>query len=206
MLKGNIYLPILAAIVMVGMLDTPAHAQAQNQQPAQQQPQTPPPPRQPKGPTFSMADVMAKIKAQNAAEAKLAKERDARFRQAMEEQERLARETTEKRNAAEARSNALSAQIERDFAAIQEMKGVLEQHQGNLGELFGVTRQIAGDAAGVLNNSLINTQIEVPAGEEGRVDFLRRVASAKELPSILELERMWMEILGEIKGDAEVAR
>lgn len=86
------------------------------------------------------------------------------------------------------------------------MNLLLEQHQGNLGELFGVTRQIAGDAAGVLDNSMVNAELKVIEGQENRVDFLRRIATAKELPSIVELERMWIEILYEINADTQTAR
>ncbi len=208
MLQGKIYPVLLSAMTVLclsGMPDT-SLAQAQTQAPAQTQ--TAPVTEPPKGPvsTFSMSGVMVKIKVQNAAEAKLAKERVANFTKAMQEQERLAQETVAKRNAAEARSSSLSQQYDDNYNRIGEMNLLLEQHQGNLGELFGVTRQIAGDAAGVLDNSMVNAELKVAEGQENRIDFLRRIAVAKELPSIVELERLWLEMLYEINADAQTAR
>jgi biopolymer transport protein ExbB len=205
MLQGKISPVLLSVLSLVSLSGAPIMSVAQ----AQAQAQTPPPaPTQTQAPasTFSMSAVMAKIKEQNAAEAKLSQQRQANFRKAMEEQETLAKETVAKRNAAEARSASLSQQYDDNYNRIGEMNLLLEQHQGNLGELFGVTRQISGDAAGVLNNSLINAELEVVEGQENRVDFLRRIASARELPSIVELERIWLEMLYEIKADAQTAR
>ena len=207
MLQGKIYPALLSAIaaICLSALTGMVYAQAQ-QAPAQTQ--AAPTPAVPKGPVFkfSIADVMAKIKAQNAEESKLAKDRVVSFTKAMEEQERLARETIAKRNAAEARSTSLSTQYDVNYNRTVEMNLLLEQHQGNLGELFGVTRQIAGDAAGVLDNSMVNAELKAIEGQEHRIDFLRRIATAKELPSIVELERMWLDILYEINADSQTAR
>src|SRR5690606_25493734 len=98
------------------------------------------------------------------------------------------------------------AQYDENETTIEEMQTLLELHQGNLGELFGVTRQIAGDAAGQLGSSLISTQFPASEGGEDRVDFLRRLASAQALPSILELERMWLELMQEMTEDSKVLR
>ena len=82
----------------------------------------------------------------------------------------------------------------------------MTERQGNLGELFGVTRQVAGDAATVLQQSLLSTQYGVPAEGEERADFLRRMAGATALPSIVELERLWYEILREMSDSAKVVK
>ncbi len=212
MLQGKINPVLLSVVIMFGLTVASGVTFAQAEKKASAQAQTPAPaqsvPEQPKGPVFkfSLSDVMSKIKAQNAAEAKQSKEREVSFRKAMEEQERLFKETLAKRNAAEARSGTLSKQYDEDFNRIQDMKALLEQNQGNLGELFGVTRQIAGDASGVLSNSMINTQIKPVAGAEDRVDFLRRLAAAKELPNIVDLERMWYELMFEMNADSQVMK
>src|SRR5690606_23658586 len=103
-------------------------------------------------------------------------------------------------------SNALDTEWNANDAHINDMNVLLRQHQGNLGELFGVTRQVAGDSAGVLNQSLINTQLATPEGQESRVDFMRRIAGAKELPAFSELERMWYELQREMTESGKVAK
>jgi biopolymer transport protein ExbB len=82
----------------------------------------------------------------------------------------------------------------------------LDIAEGNLGELFGVTRQIAGDTAGVLSESLVNTQIKTPEGQEDRLEFMQRIAAATALPSMTDLERMWFEIMGEMEAQTQTVR
>ncbi|MBF8270354.1 MAG: MotA ExbB protein [Gammaproteobacteria bacterium] len=139
-------------------------------------------------------------------EAKQSAQRLTNFKNDLASQERKVNEASAKRSAAEANSNALSKLFDANEAHIKELKMLLDQHQGNLGELFGVTRQIAGDAANVLQESLISVQFPADEGEEDRVAFLRREAGAKELPSILELERIWFELQREMTESGKVVR
>ena len=83
---------------------------------------------------------------------------------------------------------------------------LLRESEGNLGELFGVTRQVAGDAATVLSQSVLSTQYGIPTEGEERADFLRRVAAARALPSIVELERLWYEIVREMTDAGKVVK
>jgi len=86
------------------------------------------------------------------------------------------------------------------------MEELLKQYQGNLGELFGVTRQVAGDSATVLNQSLLTVQFPATEGQESREDLMRRIAAAKTLPAFAELERMWFELHREMTENGKVAR
>jgi biopolymer transport protein ExbB len=137
-------------------------------------------------------------------EAALTRERVARFQAELQRQERLAREAETRRNTASARSAALDREWETNEQRIMELNELLTQHQGNLGELFGVTRQVAGDAATTLQQSLLSTQYGVPEGSEERSDFLRRLAAARALPSIYELERLWFELQQEMTDGGKV--
>lgn len=137
-------------------------------------------------------------------EAALSRERLARFQAEQQRQERLAREAETRRNTASARSEALDREWEGNERRIMELNELLTQHQGNLGELFGVTRQVAGDAANTLQQSLLTTEYGVPDGTEERSDFLRRLAAARALPSIYELERLWFELQREMTDGGKV--
>lgn len=151
-------------------------------------------------------EIMAKIREAREAEAAVIVERQNEFRAKLEEQQRLVREAMRMRDEAEALSNRLDGQYAANEQRIEELNQLLTIAQGNLGELFGVTRQISGDAAGQLAGSLINTQIVTPEGQENRVDFLRRIAAATALPSIRELEDLWLNLMVEIQHRGEVAR
>jgi biopolymer transport protein ExbB len=139
-------------------------------------------------------------------ESKLAQEREATFRGDLQKQEQLARNAQARRNAAEARTNQLDKAYLDNQARLEEMTVLLKQHEGNLGELFGVTRQIAGDAANVLQQSMLTVHYPAQEGEKDRAQFLVDMASAKSLPSIVELERMWFELQREMIENGKVVR
>jgi len=139
-------------------------------------------------------------------EAKLAQQRESTFKAELQKQEKLARDALNRRNAAEARGNALNRAYDSNVARIAELTQLLRQHEGNLGELFGVTRQIAGDAANVLHQSMLMVQYPAEAGQEDRAEFLVRMAAVKSLPSIVELERMWFELQREMTENGKVVR
>lgn len=140
-------------------------------------------------------------------ERKVAQEREARFRAAYAKQLKEAQDATTRRNNAEARSNALNSEWDSNEKRIAEMNELLDQHKGNLGELFGVTRQVAGDAATVLQDSMLSAEFGTPTdGTEERSVFMRRLAGAKELPSITELERLWYELMREMTYGGKVEK
>ncbi len=139
-------------------------------------------------------------------EAQLMQQKEAAARRDLAAQQEATRQMRARRDRAEAYSQELDRRWEANEARISEITALLEQHQGNLGELFGVTRQIAGDASGVLRESLISTQLKPAEGEEERSEFMVRIAAAKALPSIHELERLWFELMREMTMAGEVVR
>jgi biopolymer transport protein ExbB len=194
----------LFALITVSLLgSTLAQAQNRNQQPAA--PTQPAAPAAPP-PSTLLRDLAANVQRLREDERRLAQERLTRFRNEQQRVERQAQEAVQRRNAAEQRSNQLDKQWMDNEARIAEITALLNQHQGNLGELFGVTRQVAGDAATVLQSSLLSAQYGVPTEGEERADFLRRLAGARALPSITELERLWYELLREMTDAGKVVK
>jgi biopolymer transport protein ExbB len=197
----------LAGALAFAMLLTGVSVEAQ--QPRQQQQQQPPPATPPPAapePKIQLSTLRQSVQRLRDQERALAQEREQKFRAALQREENRAREATQRRNAAEARSNALDRQWNDNEKRIAETQALLTDKQGNLGELFGVTRQVAGDAATVLSQSLLTTQYGVPTEGEERAEFLRRMAAATALPSISELERLWYEILREMTDGGKVAK
>ncbi len=151
-------------------------------------------------------DLMAKIRAERTAEQQIARDRETRFRNEMEDIRKLNSKVQADKSAAEARTHRLDASYAENEKKIKELNDLLKVNQGNLGELFGVTRQVAGDALSDLSASLYNSQVTAKPGQEGRVEFLRHMAGAAKLPNISDLERIWLELLGEMKAGGEVTR
>jgi biopolymer transport protein ExbB len=205
-LGGNLSAAIGIVALLIGSL---AAAQNQNQNrpgqaPAESAPA--PAPAQPPPSRVQLSELTQVVQRLREEERRVAQERLTRFRNELQRQERQAQEAVNRRNAAEARSTALDRQWQQNEMRIAEVMELLEQHQGNLGELFGVTRQVAGDAATVLQESLITTQYKTPSDTEERAEFLRRLAGARALPSIGELERLWYELLREMTDAGKIAK
>jgi biopolymer transport protein ExbB len=175
---------------------------------AQEQPAQPPPqqPQQPPQPQITLDRLMPLIRELREQEAETAQRREAEFRADLQRQQQLARDAETRRDRAEARGNELDRQWQANDQRIVELTELLTQHQGNLGELFGVTRQVAGDAATTLSQSLLSAQYQTPEGTEERAEFLVRLAAARALPSIYELERLWYEMLREMTDAAKVVK
>lgn len=151
-------------------------------------------------------ELMAKIREFSNSVAETSREREVVFRQEFERQQKQTNDTVAQRNAAEQRSNDLNTQIADNKTLTAELQERLDVAEGNLGELFGVTRQVAGDTAGELSESLVNTQLVNSAEDEDRLEFMQRIAAATALPSIADLERMWIEIMEEMEAQTQTVR
>ena len=154
----------------------------------------------------SLDELAQQATALRAEEAKLNAQREASFQKAFNQQQQLMNEVQGQRNALDATTSALSAHFDANEKRVVELQKLLVEHQGNLGELFGVTRQVAGDAVTELRQSLIASQYLTDAKHEDREAFLTRIASAKALPSIVELERLWLELQREMTASGHVTR
>jgi len=109
---------------------------------------------------------------------------------------------------AERKSDELSDQFSRNELEINELNGKLSTELGQVGlaELFGVARQVAGDTAPVLEQSLISSQTGSARGESDRGAFLRQLAESRNALDTGDLQRLWLEIQEEITASGEVAR
>jgi biopolymer transport protein ExbB len=126
--------------------------------------------------------------------------REQEFLAARERQKELLEQARRTRDAAQERTQKLSEEFDRNELALNDLETLLKTREGNLGELFGVTRQVAADLSGVVLNSVISAQYP------GRAEFFVDLAKAKALPSTADLERLWFEILREAAETGRVAR
>lgn len=157
----------------------------------------------PKPDPFAQLEVL--VMKERAQELRLERSREERFRKKMEHEQALAAMARRRRDRDQARASELNKEWEANHKKIAELKVVLNQAKGNLGELFGVTREVASDAANHLQRSLITVQYEKP-GIQGRSKFLRQLASAKALPSMQQLERLWFELQREMIAQGQVVK
>jgi biopolymer transport protein ExbB len=199
------YRSFVGALVVASSLACGPLAAQQQQPQAQQPPAQPPAQAAPQTPPI-LGNLRQAVQRLRDQERQLAQEREQRFRAELQRVERQAQEAVTRRNNAEARSNALDRQWNENEQRISDIQALLSEREGNLGELFGVTRQVAGDAATVLQASLLTSQYGTPAEGEERAEFMRRLAAARALPSIIELERLWYEFVREMTDGGQVVK
>lgn len=146
----------------------------------------------------SLDDLLKQVKQSMAAEAKVNKAREAEFLKDKNRQQQLLANARAKLVAEKARGEALKLAFDENEQNLAEVQETLERRQGNLGELFGVVRQVAGDVAGILDSSLTSAQYP------HRTKELVRLSNEKKLPSIPELEELWYEIQHEMTESGKV--
>jgi len=98
------------------------------------------------------------------------------------------------------RGASLAAQFDANEKKLTEMQATLDQKAGNLGEMFGVVRQVANDFSSVVHNSIISAQYP------DREAFVATLSQAKSLPSMPDLERFWFELQREMTESGRVVK
>ncbi len=145
-------------------------------------------------------DLLKQVKQSRAEEAKINKQREQEFLADRNRQKQLMNEAKAKLAAEKKRGVTLKTSFDDNELKLAELEETLERRQGNLGELFGVIRQVAGDTAGILDNSLVSAQIHDRTGE------LIRLSNEKKLPSIEEMEEVWFRMQEEMTESGKVSQ
>jgi len=152
----------------------------------------------------SMNDLLLQIEQGQARDSEEARQREARFAAARNQQQKLLNDSRTERN----RQEGISERLENTFAANQQKivdaREALDKRLGALKELFGVLQTVSGDAITRFEGSLTN--IQYPNRSQFLVDLGSKMASASSLASIEEIERLWYELQREITEQGKVVK
>lgn len=157
----------------------------------------------------SLDSLLDEVRTVRAEEIKAFEQRSAEFNAASpDQQKKMLAEAQAKRDALAQTSTALSDQFSANEISISEVRKQLREKANALGltEVFGISRQAAGDAAIVLRQSLITTQFPPVAGQLDRDEFLREYAASQATPTPVDLERVWFELQREMTASGQVAK
>ncbi len=135
-----------------------------------------------------------------ATEARINEEREARFVRERDNQRQLLADARAELARANERADRLRVEYDRNEKTLAGLETTLAERMGNLGELFGVVRQSAGDVQAALDDSMVTAQMT------GRTRFLSELARRKELPTVRELRRLWSAMVTEIAESGKVVR
>ena len=133
------------------------------------------------------------------------RQREAEFKAARDQQDQILK--AEQRELARQESSA--DQLEEEFRKNQEKLRIAEEaylkQLGSLNELFGHMQSITTDSRVTFESSL--TAAEFGKDREKFLgDLTQKMGESTELPTIEEIERVWYEIMREMKATGEVSR
>ncbi len=148
----------------------------------------------------SLDELLEQTRTAREKEAQANKEREAKFLSERNKQAELTGAARAELTEQQRRGAALSAAFDGNEKKLTELQAQLDSRAGNLGEMFGVVRQVANDFSSVVHNSLISAQFP------DREAFVTKLAQSKSLPSMQELERFWFELQREMTETGYVAK
>ncbi|MEM7762791.1 MAG: MotA/TolQ/ExbB proton channel family protein [Pseudomonadota bacterium] len=128
------------------------------------------------------------------------RQREQEFLAKRNQQQALLNDARASLAAAQRRSEELKQAFDDNEVALTELNETLRIRLGDIGELFGVVRQSAGEAKGMVDSSLLTVQ------NPRRGDIATELGKAKKLPSIEELRELQALLIEEMAGSAEVVR
>ncbi|MEM1112516.1 MAG: MotA/TolQ/ExbB proton channel family protein [Pseudomonadota bacterium] len=150
--------------------------------------------------TPTLSDILERVENNQTEEAQRNREREARFRAQADQQQRLKREAQAEVAAQEALREELKTRFDENETLLAELQETLDRRVGDLGELFGVFRQMADDAETSVYSSLVT--VEYPERKQVAVDL----AASTEVPTIPQMRALWQLLVQEIAHSGEVSR
>jgi len=127
-------------------------------------------------------------------------QREKEFLNARDRQRELLDEAKRRLKLEEERSVRLQKAFENNEKILEEIGETLRIRIGNFGELFGVVRQVAGEAIATVKNSLVSVQYP------GREESLAELAETRNLPSIDQMKDLIVIMLEEMTKSGNVER
>ena len=147
-------------------------------------------------PSFSMQELLERVKQGRVNDAS---ESQARLKEFLEEKsKRKVRldELLKEKADAEALSEQLEEQYQRNDEDIAGLESTLEDRLGSVKELFGVLQLVASDTHAQFSNSI--TQIQFADRTPEILEFANKMGQTKSLPEIQEIEALWYELQREM--------
>ena len=146
----------------------------------------------------SLEQLLDLVKQERTLEKKELEEREQRFREARDKQKQLLAAARVQLRKDEANSERLKREFEKNETMLAQQRAVLREKMGALGELDGIVKQIASDMDSIIDNSLVSAQ------KSQRDEILNLLSTRKELPSLQELEDLWLLAMDEMVESGKI--
>jgi biopolymer transport protein ExbB len=150
--------------------------------------------------TAKLDQLLEQVKKNRSADAKLDAAREQEFLSDRADKQALLSKAKAAFAAEEARGKSLTQQFADNEGKLGAKEAELQTAQGTLGEMFGIVRGNATETIGSIATSNISAQFK------GREELLKKLSVAKELPTITELEELWIALQTEMTESAKVSK
>jgi biopolymer transport protein ExbB len=152
----------------------------------------------------SLDELLKFVEQGRVQEARENQAREGRFKAARYQQQELLDEARDMLKKEENRSAALEGKFEELELVLGDKQRQLKDRLGTLTELFGHLTSTAGDLRSNYQSSLVSVQ---HPGREAFVNgLIDKMAGAEQLPSIAEIEKMWLALLVEMTESGKIVR
>ena len=155
-----------------------------------------------------LRELLQQTENNSAAGAAVAAERAAKYLAASgAAQEQMLKQALAARAAAEAASRTALDKYNANELKLADLNTRMKDSLASLGlsEVFGLARQVAGDSATLLQQSMTTAHLTAASGDD-RVTALRALAEADVAPTAADLKRLWTELLREMTLAGQVTR
>ncbi|MDJ0709727.1 MAG: MotA/TolQ/ExbB proton channel family protein [Woeseiaceae bacterium] len=152
----------------------------------------------------SMSELLRLIEQGQSRDSREARQREAAFAQARNQQQQLLNQARAERTREENVSAQLENQFEQNQQRIITARQALDERMGALKELLGVLQTVAGDTQGRFAASLTN--VEYPDRSDFLVELGSKLAGASNIPEISEIERLWLMLQQEVVESGRISR
>jgi len=144
--------------------------------------------------------LLRDVKQRQINERKINKAREAEFLAEKQTQQQLLKAAQAELAKQERLSSQLKEHLESNEELLSKFETQLKERSGELGELFGVARQAAGDLKADILNSMVSAQYP------DRAEQLDSMIESKALPTIDQLENLWFTLQQEMTESGKVVR
>ncbi len=148
----------------------------------------------------NLDQLLRDVKQTQSIERKINRAREAEFLAEKQTQQQLLNAAEAELTKQERLSTQLKKHLQSNEALLSKLETQLKDNSGELGELFGVARQAAGDLNVDLLSSLVSAQYP------NRTEKLDSIANSKALPTIDQLETLWFTLQHEMTETGKVVK
>lgn len=150
--------------------------------------------------TAKLDQLLEQVKKDRLSEGKIDQAREQEFLSDRADKQALLNKAKAELAAVEARRAQLAKEFADNEAKLTAKEAELQTAQGTLGEMFGIVRGNATETIGSISTSNISAQYQ------GRDLLLQKLSTAKELPTIAELEELWIALQTEMTESGKVSK